>query len=219
MSLRLSFHGAARSVTGSCFRLETDRGQVLIDCGLFQGSKTEKELNYRSFAFPPKGITAVILSHAHIDHAGLLPKLVKGGFQGRIYATPATTDLAGVMLLDSAHIQEIEVEQLNRRNAHWNRNPVEPIYVAADAGRITTPLVFSSAALTRASLMSRISCETSLCQSRCATAAASAQRGGAVKQLRRRGFAQARRISEPLERGPHDAIEPNQKNGLEFLFN
>lgn len=133
MSLRLSFHGAARTVTGSCFRLETEHGQVLIDCGLFQGSKSEKELNYRPFPFPPNGITAVVLSHAHIDHSGLLPRLVKAGFRGPIYATPATTDLAGVMLPDSAHIQEIEVEQLNKRNAQRGRKPVEPIYVAADA--------------------------------------------------------------------------------------
>ena len=133
MSLHLSFHGAARTVTGSCFRLETERGQVLIDCGLFQGSKTEKELNYRSFPFAPKEITAVILSHAHIDHSGLLPKLFKAGFRGPIYATPATTDLAGVMLPDSAYIQEIEVEQLNRRNVRRNLDPVEPIYGTADA--------------------------------------------------------------------------------------
>jgi metallo-beta-lactamase family protein len=133
MSLRLSFHGAARTVTGSCFRLETERGQVLIDCGLFQGSKTEKELNYRSFPFAPKGITAVVLSHAHVDHSGLLPKLFKAGFRGPIYATPATTDLAGVMLPDSAYIQEVEVEQLNKRNVRRNLDPVEPIYGTADA--------------------------------------------------------------------------------------
>jgi len=133
MSLRLSFHGAARTVTGSCFRLETNRSQVLIDCGLFQGSKTEKELNYRPFPFAPHKISAVVLSHAHIDHSGLLPKLVKGGFPGAIHATPATIDLVDVMLRDSAHIQEIEVEQLNRRGTQRRRKPVEPIYDAADA--------------------------------------------------------------------------------------
>ncbi|MDO8985912.1 MBL fold metallo-hydrolase RNA specificity domain-containing protein [Cypionkella sp.] len=130
---RLTFHGAARSVTGSCFRLETDHGDILIDCGLFQGSKTEKELNYRPFPFAPEKIAAVILSHAHIDHAGLLPKLVKHGFSGPIHATHATNDLAGVMLPDSAHIQEIEVEQFNRRAARRDRGSVTPIYTGADA--------------------------------------------------------------------------------------
>lgn len=129
---RLTFHGAAGAVTGSCFRLSTGVGEVLIDCGMFQGSKTEKELNYRPFPFAPDSIAAVILSHAHIDHAGLLPKLVRHGFSGAIHATPATIDLAGVMLPDSAHIQEIEVEQFNRRAAHRNRDRVHPIYDGAD---------------------------------------------------------------------------------------
>jgi metallo-beta-lactamase family protein len=132
---RLSFHGAARAVTGSCFRLETASGQILIDCGLFQGSKTEKELNYRPFPFDPAKVAAVILSHAHIDHSGLLPKLARGGFSGPIFCTPATADLAAVMLADSAHIQQFEVEQLNRRNARRNRAAVEPIYDGADAAR------------------------------------------------------------------------------------
>lgn len=130
---RLTFHGAARSVTGSCFRLQTDHGDILIDCGLFQGSKTEKELNYRPFPFAPGKIAAVILSHAHIDHSGLLPKLVKHGFSGPIHATQATSDLAGVMLPDSAHIQEFEVEQFNRRAARRDRGSVTPIYDGADA--------------------------------------------------------------------------------------
>lgn len=129
---RLTFHGAAGGVTGSCFRLQTDAGQVLIDCGMFQGSKTEKELNYRPFPFAPGKIAAVILSHAHIDHSGLLPKLVRHGFSGAIHATPATIDLAGVMLPDSAHIQEIEVEQFNRRAEHRHRDRVEPIYDGTD---------------------------------------------------------------------------------------
>ncbi|MCA3509168.1 MAG: MBL fold metallo-hydrolase [Rhodobacter sp.] len=129
---RLTFHGAAGAVTGSCFRLETGQGQILIDCGMFQGSKTEKELNYRPFPFAPDRIAAVILSHAHIDHSGLLPKLVRHGFSGAIHATPATADLAGVMLPDSAHIQQIEVEQFNRRAAHRNRGRVEPIYDSGD---------------------------------------------------------------------------------------
>ncbi|SEO17412.1 metallo-beta-lactamase family protein [Gemmobacter aquatilis] len=130
---KLTFNGAARGVTGSCFRLQTDGGDILIDCGLFQGPKTEKELNYRPFPFAARKIAAVILSHAHIDHSGLLPKLVRDGFSGPIHATAATADLCGVMLPDSAHIQEFEVEHLNRRNAERRLAPVEPIYTAADA--------------------------------------------------------------------------------------
>lgn len=130
---RLTFHGAARSVTGSCFRLETAGGTMLIDCGMFQGSKTEKGLNYRPFPFRAGKIDAVILSHAHIDHSGLLPKLVRDGFDGPIHATPATADLCGAMLPDSAHIQEFEVDNLNRRNARRDRAPVDPIYTGAEA--------------------------------------------------------------------------------------
>lgn len=131
---RLTFHGAAGGVTGSCHRLETAGGTVLLDCGMFQGSKTEKELNYRPFPFSVGDVDAVVLSHAHIDHSGLLPKLVRDGYSGPIYATGATFELCSVMLPDSAHIQEIEVEQLNRRNRRRRRrDTVEPIYTGADA--------------------------------------------------------------------------------------
>jgi len=131
----LHIHGAARAVTGSCYRLETAAGSVLIDCGMFQGSKTEKTLNYRPFPFEAPALSAVLLTHAHIDHSGLLPKLAKDGFTGPIHCTPATADLCHVMLPDSAHIQESEVEMLNRRNRRRGGDDITPIYDAADAER------------------------------------------------------------------------------------
>ena len=130
---RLRFHGAAHGVTGSCFEVETDEFRILVDCGLFQGSKSERALNYGAFPFPASAIDAMILTHAHIDHSGLVPKLMKHGFSGAIHASSATVDLCSVMLPDSAHIQELEVEQLNRRNAQRGRPAVTPIYTKEDA--------------------------------------------------------------------------------------
>ncbi len=133
MTLKLHFHGAARTVTGSCYLIETDQAKVLVDCGMFQGSKTEKELNYRAFPFRPADLHAMLLTHAHIDHAGLIPKLVKDGFRSRIYSTEPTIDLCRIMLPDSGFIQETEVRQLNERNRRRGLPEVDPIYTAEDA--------------------------------------------------------------------------------------
>jgi metallo-beta-lactamase family protein len=132
VSLTLTFHGAAECVTGSCMRLDTDHGRFLVDCGMFQGPKTLKTLNYEAFPFDPASIDGVFLTHAHIDHSGLLPKLVRAGYRGPIYATRATRDLCEVMLADSAEIQEGEVEHLNRRKLRRGEKPVEPIYSTVD---------------------------------------------------------------------------------------
>lgn len=133
MSVTIRFCGAARTVTGSCHLFETRSGRFLVDCGLFQGQKTLKQLNYGAFPFRPADIDAVLLTHAHIDHSGLLPKVVRNGFSGRILATRGTIDLCSYMLPDAGSIQESEVAALNRRNASRGRAEVTPIYTQADA--------------------------------------------------------------------------------------
>ncbi|WP_419904469.1 MBL fold metallo-hydrolase [Kiloniella sp.] len=133
MSVQIKFCGAAGTVTGSCYWIQTNGYQFLVDCGLFQGTKTIKELNYSAFPFDPREIDFVLLTHAHIDHCGLIPKLVKAGFKGPIYTTAATHDLLTYMLPDSGYIQETEVKHLNRRNRQRGRDPVQPIYNLIDA--------------------------------------------------------------------------------------
>jgi metallo-beta-lactamase family protein len=133
MSVNLRFCGAAHTVTGSCYLFETQSHRILLDCGLFQGHKTLKELNYGSFPFHPADIDVVLLTHAHIDHSGLLPKLMREGFQGKILATRGTIDLCSYMLPDAGNIQETEVAALNRRIRSRGKREVTPIYTAADA--------------------------------------------------------------------------------------
>jgi metallo-beta-lactamase family protein len=133
MSLTIRFCGAARTVTGSCYLFQCESGCLLVDCGLFQGSKTLKALNYSAFPFRPAEIDTVLLTHAHIDHSGLLPKLVREGFRGPIMATRGTIDLCSYLLPDAGSIQESEVGMLNRRNTARGRAEVSPIYTQADA--------------------------------------------------------------------------------------
>jgi metallo-beta-lactamase family protein len=133
MTISLKFCGAAGTVTGSCYLLTHPRGRLLIDCGLFQGPKTLRELNYGALPFDPAKIDVALVTHAHIDHSGLLPKLCLAGFTGRILATAETNALLEWMLPDSGAIQEGEVQRLNQRNARRGRAEVEPIYTRADA--------------------------------------------------------------------------------------
>lgn len=133
MSIAIEFHGAAGTVTGSCYRITHPGGVFLVDCGLFQGPKTLKALNYNAFPFDPATLDCVLLTHAHIDHSGLLPKLIGAGFRGPILTTRGSIDLLRFMLPDSGNIQEMEVERLNRRNARRGREEVVAIYTRADA--------------------------------------------------------------------------------------
>ncbi|MDX1548418.1 MAG: MBL fold metallo-hydrolase [Rhodothermales bacterium] len=135
--MKLTFWGAARTVTGSKHLLDLDDGtRLLLDCGLFQGRRAESRERNARFGFEAARIDAVLLSHAHLDHAGLLPKLWKDGFRGRIYATHATYDLCSLMLRDSAHIQEKDVEYVNRRHRRRGEPPVEPLYRMAHADAV-----------------------------------------------------------------------------------
>ena len=131
--MKLTFNGAARIVTGSCYLLEANGKKILVDCGMFQGTKDITRLNYEPFAFDPSEISCLILTHAHIDHAGLIPKLVKGGFKGRIYTTPPTADLVQVMLIDSATVNQDETKHENQRRQRQGLRPREPLYSVEDA--------------------------------------------------------------------------------------
>ncbi|MFL5808905.1 MAG: MBL fold metallo-hydrolase RNA specificity domain-containing protein [Flavisolibacter sp.] len=131
--MKISFHGGAHTVTGSkhIIHVANDR-QILLDCGMFQGLGKDTDALNEDFGFDPSKIDAVILSHAHIDHSGLLPKLVKEGYKGRIISTPATKELAEILLYDSAEIQTYETESNNRKRAAKGLSPYEPLYNADD---------------------------------------------------------------------------------------
>lgn len=133
MKVSLQIHGAAGTVTGSCHRLVTPRGTLLVDCGMFQGPKSLRSLNYRPFPFDAAAVDAVLLTHAHIDHTGLFPKLALAGFRGKAWTTEATRDLLQWLLPDAGAIQEGDVERLNRRNSRRGEPRVAPIYTRADA--------------------------------------------------------------------------------------
>jgi metallo-beta-lactamase family protein len=134
--MRITFHGAAQTVTGSQHLLEVNGQRLLLECGLYQGRRKEAFKRNRNFPFDPLKIDAVLLSHAHIDHSGNLPHLVKKGYRGPIYATDATAHLANIMLIDSGHIHESDAEYLNKKRNRRKEKPVEPLYTIEDASQV-----------------------------------------------------------------------------------
>ncbi len=134
--MRLSFHGAARSVTGTRHLIESGETRLLLDCGMFQGHRTEADQRNRRLGFEAKFLDAVLLSHAHIDHSGALPVLAKSQFKGRVYATEATCDLAQLMLEDSARVQEQDCRYVNRKERRRGRQSREPYYDTDDVRAI-----------------------------------------------------------------------------------
>ncbi len=131
--MKIKFCGASSGVTGSCHLLTTENHKILLDCGQFQGGKAQEALNWEPFPFEPSEVECVILSHAHIDHCGRLPLLVKRGFTGKIYCTDATADLLDVMLKDSGYIHEKDAEWKSRKAERAGKPPVEPLYTYDDA--------------------------------------------------------------------------------------
>jgi len=130
--MEIKVFGAAKEVTGSCYSLTAENEQILIDCGMFQGGKDLERLNYEKFGFSPRKYKALLLTHAHLDHCGRIPLLVKLGFRGRIYCTDATKALAFIIMADSAHIADEDTKNENKRRAEENLPPRKPIYTPAD---------------------------------------------------------------------------------------
>jgi metallo-beta-lactamase family protein len=138
--MKLSFYGAARSVTGSRHLLEVPGFRVLFDCGMFQGRRDEAVRRNRELGFEPKSVGAVLLSHAHIDHSGALPVLPRKGFSGKVYLTRASADLAGIMLEDSARVQENDCRYVNKQEKRRGRTCVQPFYDGDDVKKIVRRL-------------------------------------------------------------------------------
>jgi metallo-beta-lactamase family protein len=134
--MRVNFHGAAHTVTGSQHLLEINGSKLLLDCGLYQGKRAESYERNLNFRFDPQSVDAVLLSHAHIDHAGNLPNLTKQGYEGPIYATRATVELGSLMIRDSGRIQESDAEFVNRKRAQRGEDPIEPLYTEQDAEEV-----------------------------------------------------------------------------------
>jgi metallo-beta-lactamase family protein len=139
--MQIQFLGATRTTTGSMYRLEINRQQVLLDCGLYQGRRAESIERNRTFPFDPAKLSAVVLSHAHLDHCGNLPNLCRQGFHGSIYCTFGTRDLASIMLEDSAMVQRADAEFVSRKRLKQNLPPVEPLYSPTDAEKAVRQFV------------------------------------------------------------------------------
>ena len=136
--MRINFHGAAHTVTGSQHLLEINGSKLLLDCGLYQGRRADTYERNLNFHYDPKSVDAVLLSHAHIDHAGNLPNLTKQGYEGPIYATHATADLGSLMIRDSGRIQEADAVFVNRKRAQRGEAPIKPLYTAQDAEEVVS---------------------------------------------------------------------------------
>jgi len=133
--MKLTSYGAAEEVTGSCHLIDVAGKRILLDCGLIQGSRTEEQRNHEPFPFPPESIDAVVLSHAHIDHSGRIPLLIKSGFKGVVYTQKASVDLCRIMLKDSGYINEKDAEWENRKRERKGLSLVEPLYTVEDGER------------------------------------------------------------------------------------
>ena len=135
MSVKLTFYGAAKTTTGSMHLLEVDDMRILLDCGLYQGQRKQSFEKNRNLPFDPASLDKVVLSHAHVDHSGNIPPLVKRGFRGKIVCTSATRDLCDAMLRDSAYLQMRDVEFVNKKRARQGKNPFEPLYTPEDVDK------------------------------------------------------------------------------------